>query len=195
MAAPSLTSKSATLFIATAPTSPRRIRGSTGPRETARKGEAGSRAGIPASPRASQPSAVLLTPGVPDRPERRERRVQAEEAVQVEGRIGHARGRAGDRDVAARGIVVGVAVRDDHAEAVHRAPLEDGDQDLRPGRAPLREGRAHEESGRPAQREQGERPALHERSPRAARHGYRRWNSGEPRTSAASFSTSVSLAT
>ncbi len=66
MAAPSLTSKSPTLLIATAPTSPRRMRGSAAPSETARKGEAGSRAGIAAIPRASQPSGVLFTPGVPD---------------------------------------------------------------------------------------------------------------------------------
>jgi hypothetical protein len=135
-------------------------------------------------------------PIVPDRLERRERGVQAEESGQVEGGVRHARSRAGDRDVAARGIVVRIAVRNDHAEAVHRAPLEDGDQDLRPGGgAPLREGRAREEARRAAQREQGERAALHERAPRAGVHGYLRWNSGEPRTSAASFSASVSFAT
>ncbi len=66
MPAPSFTSNSLTLVIATAPTSPRRMRGSAAPNDTARNGEAGSRAGIPASPRASQPSGVLFTPGVPD---------------------------------------------------------------------------------------------------------------------------------
>ena len=52
--------------MATAPTSPRSTRGRAAPSDTARNGEAGSRAGIAASPRASHPSAVLFTPGVPD---------------------------------------------------------------------------------------------------------------------------------
>jgi len=59
------TSKSAMLFIATAPASPRSTRGSRGPMATARNGDAPGR-DVDWSPRASQPSAVLLTPGVPD---------------------------------------------------------------------------------------------------------------------------------
>jgi len=57
------TSKSARLCIATALTSPRRMRGRAGPSATARNGDAGSGSALAA--RASQPSGVLFTPGVP----------------------------------------------------------------------------------------------------------------------------------
>ena len=59
------TSKSAMLFMATAPASPRSTRGSREPMATARNGDGLGR-GAAWSPRASQPSGVLLTPGVPD---------------------------------------------------------------------------------------------------------------------------------
>ena len=58
------TSKRSSEGIEMAPTSPRKLRGSAGPRATARNGEPGS--GSPPAARASQPSGVDFTPGVPD---------------------------------------------------------------------------------------------------------------------------------
>src|SRR5712691_6289097 len=82
---------------------------------------------------------------------------------------------------------------DDHAHPVHGAPLENGDEDLGSGGQVLRVGRADEKARDGTQTEQGHRPAFHERASGAgAVHGpYLLWNSGEPRTRAASLSTSV----
>ena len=122
-------SKSARLVIATAPTSPRSTRGSAGPSATARNGEAvrcghgGQPPRQPAVRRALHAGRARLhvvlrvevrargvgraagvhrgePPLVPERLERRQRRMQAEEAVEIDGAV--AARRARDRDAAAR---------------------------------------------------------------------------------------------
>ena len=132
---------------------------------------------------------------VPERLERRQRRMQAEEAVEVDGRRRRRRAAGrGDGDAAARGVVVGVAVRHDHAEPVHGAALEDRDQDLRPRRAaPWAWAARTRKRGMPAaqRRRAPSAPAfMNDRRVQQSMR-YLLWNSGEPRTSAASFSTSV----
>src|SRR5262245_63904608 len=93
--------------------------------------------------------------------------MQPEEAVQVDRRVGPSARRPRDRDAAPGDIVLGVAVGNDHAEAVHRAALEDRDEDLRLARSLLGERSAEQEARRVPEREEGQGSALHERSARA----------------------------
>src|SRR5215213_483076 len=63
---------------------------------------------------------------VPQRLERGERRVQAEEAVQVNGRLAGGRARAlrlSDPQRRAQTVITAFAVWHDHVQPVHRAPL------------------------------------------------------------------------
>jgi hypothetical protein len=69
---------------------------------------------------------------IPERLERSEARVQPEEAVEIERRVAGRPGRASDRNRRTRAVILCVAVRDDHAQAVHCAALEDRDQLLGP---------------------------------------------------------------
>ena len=59
---------------------------------------------------------------------------------------------------------------DHHAETVHRATLEHGDENLGPSRRALGVGGAHEEARDGSQAEQGEGAGLHERAARGAAH-------------------------
>ena len=88
--------------------------------------------------------------------ERRERRVQSEKAVEVNRRArsgaGFGPGGAGpgNGDGRAQAVIVGLAVRNDHVEAVNRAALKDGDQQLAPradGRRRAAEKRRREAKG------------------------------------------------
>ena len=91
--------------------------------------------------------------------------MQSEEAVEIEAALAAARPR--DGDASARAVVAEVAVWHDHAQPVHGAALEDGDEDLGPGGPALRVRRADEKARDGAQTEQGQGAALHERAPRA----------------------------
>jgi len=116
-------------------------------------------------------------------------------SLQVYRDVTAAIARLRNRDRRPRLVVIVVAERHDHVEAVHGPALEDRDQDLRLARPLLREGGAEQEPRRAPEREECEGPALHEGPSRASSHAYLLWNSGEPRTSAVSFSTSVSFGT
>ncbi len=122
-------------------------------------------------------------PVVPERLERRHRRVQAEEAVEVDRRAHRVAAGTWNRNRRTQAVVVGVAVRDDHVEAVHGAALEDGDEQLAPGAGGGR--RAAEERGGEAEREHRHRAGLEEQSS-IHRQSQKRWNSGEPICSASS---------
>jgi hypothetical protein len=82
--------------------------------------------------------------------------METEEAVEIHGGLGVAGDGARHRDAAARGVVAGIAVGDHHAETVHRATLEHGDEDLGPSRRALGVGGAHEEARDGSQPEQGQ---------------------------------------
>src|SRR5688572_7669298 len=69
-------------------------------------------------------------PAIPDRLERRQPRMESEEPVQVERALLPAVWPP-DRNRRPRAVVVGFAMRHDHAETVHRAPLKDRDELLR----------------------------------------------------------------
>ncbi len=116
-------------------------------------------------------------PRVVERLERRQPRMHAEEPVEIERRI---RRRAGpcDRDARPRRVVVALAERHDHVQAVDRAALEDRHQHLAPS-APLRP--------RSRARNCGAKPRLTSASPPSFRKirleimaSYLLWNSGEP---------------
>src|SRR5262249_33775509 len=83
----------------------------------------------------------------------------------------------------------------DHAEPVDRAALKDRDEN--PGTRGTRAnglgtGGADEKAWHRSEADERERAALQQGPPRARAHSaHRRWNSGAPRTSAASFSASV----
>src|SRR2546430_15766502 len=98
---------------------------------------------------------------LPERDQRRQRRVEGEEAVEVERAVLLAGLRGLQRDRRPCGGIARIAVRHHHAEPVHGAALEDGDEDLalrrRRGRRP------DEEPGRPGQRHQRTRAGLEER--------------------------------
>src|SRR2546425_1836627 len=104
-------------------------------------------------------------PIIPDRLQRGHGRMQSEEAVEIEVALAAARPR--DGDASARAVVAEVAVWHDHAQPVHGAALEDGDEDLGPGGPALRVRRADEKARDGAQTEQGQGAALHERAPGA----------------------------
>jgi hypothetical protein len=107
---------------------------------------------------------------VPQRFQAAERRVQPEEAVEIE-RAPAARG-AGNRNAAARRVVVGIAVRDDHAETVHGPALEDHHQYLRPPGTRLRQCAADHEPGHRPHRHERQRALFHERPACAGTHRY-----------------------
>src|SRR5438270_269178 len=91
---------------------------------------------------------------VPEGLERSERRVQAEEAVEVDDGVLARLARLVNRDLRSKLVVISLAVRHDHVEAVHRAALEYRDQSLattvRRNRHALREGRALQKRRRAA---------------------------------------------
>ena len=66
---------------------------------------------------------------VVNRLQRPKRRVQAEQAVEIDGRIGRAV-RARNRDGGPQIVIALLAVRDHDVQSVHRAALEDRDQDF-----------------------------------------------------------------
>ena len=135
---------------------PRKLRARLSPRLTARKGDGGSGRGWE---RPIQPSVgafkagraglhVILRiemrargigrahgvdnrqmPRVEHRLERRERRVQSEESVQIDGRIGRAV-RFGNGDGGPQFVIALLSEGNHHVQAVHGAALEDGDQDF-----------------------------------------------------------------
>src|SRR5437764_5551825 len=115
---------------------------------------------------------------IPERLQRRQPWVQAEEAIEVDGAFGIVRRR--NRDAWARRVVVAFAERHDHVQTVHRAALEDRNQDLPPSSASGFD-RAREKRGRKSQTEKRQPPVLHEDASRD--HGYLLWNSGEPSVS------------
>src|SRR4030095_11042030 len=127
-----------------------------------------------------------------ERYERRERRVQREEAVEVEGALALAVLRRLEPDRGPHGGVAGIAVGHYHAEPVHGAALEDRDQYLAASLGGT--SRPQEESRRRRVGDQRASSGLQERTSRVEiGHGpaHRRWNSGEPMTSAASLAASV----
>src|SRR5262249_54891395 len=83
------------------------------------------------------------------------------------------------------------AERHHHVEAVHRAALEDRDEDLAAHR---RRGldRPREKCRREAEAEEGQPSILHEHASRE--HGYLLWNSGDPSVSTATWFGSVACA-
>ena len=70
---------------------------------------------------------------VVDRLERRQPRVEGEEAVEIEPGVGAAR--PGNGDCRAALVIRALAVRHDHVEPIHRAALEDGDEQFLARRA------------------------------------------------------------
>ena len=103
------------------------------------------------------------------RRERRQPRVEAEEAVEVDGRVAAA-GRPRNRDRRPRLVVIGLAVRHDDAQAVDGSALEDGDEPLRANGSSLREGRAREERRREAEADEREGAVLEEDATGGHRH-------------------------
>src|SRR5262245_39232688 len=148
----------------------------------------------------------------PERHERSERRVQREEAVEVDGALALALLRRLKPDRGPHGGVAGIAVGHHHAEPVHGAALEDRHQHLAARLGGT--GRSQQKSRRRRVGDQRASSGLQERASgeeigrsahcrpsrgwgpagRGAATDYpahRRWNSGEPMTSAASLATSV----
>src|SRR5215813_9752204 len=126
---------------------------------------------------------------VPERLERPEPRMEPEETVEIDRSLRI--GRTWNRDARARRVVLALAERYHHVEAVDRAALEDRDEDLAPHRGRGLDG-ARQERRREAQAEEGQPSVLHEDASRE--HGYLLWNSGDPSVNAAICFGSVAFA-
>ncbi len=86
--------------------------------------------------------------------------MQPEEAVEIDGGIGAA-SRPLNRERRARRVVVALAERHDHVQAVHGAALEDRDEDALPRAAGCRRG-AREKLRREPEADEREPPVLQE---------------------------------
>ena len=107
-------------------------------------------------------------PRVPERLERLQPGIESKEAVEIERARRSVRrpGRC-DRDARPRAVILLVAERHDHVEAVDRAALKDGDEPLRPRGRARGKRRARQERGRKPEADQRERAVLQEDSSRS----------------------------
>ena len=215
--------------MARAPAPPRRLRGTVGPRATARNGDAGSRrrggeaAPEPAVWRALHAGGARLhvvlgvevrargvgraagvhdreRPRVPEGLEGRQGRMQAEEPVEVDGALGRSPRPASAMAMLGRATRYAASPKGTTMPRPSAAPRRNTPTRTRRPRGSLAAAARRRKRGADpkataasaAPRRNDRR--LDERGAAEVRCTHRRWNSGEPSTSAATFSTSVRAA-